>query len=45
LELGPISRDDLERFLVDRFAAAGGRLDREAAGAFVNPMSALWLRG
>jgi hypothetical protein len=36
LELGPIPRADFERFLVDRFAAAGGRLDHEAAGAIVD---------
>ncbi|MBU0685170.1 MAG: ATP-binding protein [Thermoplasmatota archaeon] len=35
LELGPIPRADFERFLVDRFSAAGGRLEHEAARAIV----------
>lgn len=35
-ELGPIPRADFTRFLVDRFSAAGGRLDSEAASAIVD---------
>jgi hypothetical protein len=36
LELGPIPKADFARFLVDRFVAAGGRLDHEAARAIVD---------
>jgi len=35
MELGPIPRADFEKFLIDRFAAAGGRFGTEAARAIV----------
>ncbi|MGQ9587233.1 MAG: AAA family ATPase [Thermoplasmata archaeon] len=35
LELGPMPRADFEKFLIGRFAAAGGRLNPEAAKAVV----------
>jgi hypothetical protein len=35
MELGPIPRSDFERFLIDKFNAAGGRLDRETAAGIV----------
>jgi hypothetical protein len=35
VELGPIQRADFAKFLMDRFSAAGGRLDPEAASAII----------
>ena len=35
MELGPIPRQDFERFLTDKFAAAGGRISPETASGIV----------
>lgn len=36
MELGPIPRADFVRFMMEKFAGAGGRIDREAATAIVD---------
>jgi AAA+ ATPase superfamily predicted ATPase len=35
MELGPIPKEDFEKFVIDRFSASGGRIDSETASGVV----------